>query len=87
MKQLMMLAACALALTACGNKLTNETLMKVKQGMSEAEVKNILGRPATVETGETLGVKRAVYCYTKGQARVQIFFVNHQVAGKSSNLE
>ncbi|MDR0532666.1 MAG: outer membrane protein assembly factor BamE [Verrucomicrobiales bacterium] len=81
------LLACVVVLAACSGKLTNDNLLKVKSGMSEAEVKAILGNPTKVETSETLGIRGSSYIYQKGKNKVQITFVNDVVIGKSGNFE
>jgi len=81
------LMACVVILTACSGRLTDENLHKVKSGMSEAEVRAILGKPTKIETSETLGIRGSSYTYEKGKNKVQITFVNDVVIGKSGNFE
>jgi hypothetical protein len=83
----MSVLACVALLAACSSKLTNENLSKVKSGMSEAQVLEILGKPTKIETGETLGIRGSSYLYEKGKTKVQITFVNDAVIGKSGNFE
>jgi hypothetical protein len=45
---------CMVALPGCGSKVNDEHYNKIKTGMTEAEVKDILGAPTTTETGTGL---------------------------------
>jgi hypothetical protein len=75
------------ALVACGSKLTNENLTKVKNGMSEVEVKAILGKPDKVDSSEILGLRNVSYQYTSGKTEVSITFINDSVISKSGNFQ
>ncbi len=72
---------------ACGARLTNDNLLKVKNGMTEAQVKDILGGPTKVESGEVLGLRGSTYYYEKGKTRVQINFINDGVVSKTGSFE
>jgi outer membrane protein assembly factor BamE (lipoprotein component of BamABCDE complex) len=78
--------ACALMLAACANKLTNENLTKVKTGMTQSQVKELLGSPTRTESGATLGVEGATFYYTKSGAEVKIVFLNDSVITKSGSF-
>jgi len=79
---LLAVAALVLALSACGSKLNNENLARVKNGMSSSEVKKILGGPDRVETGNILGLEGTTFYYHQGESKVQISFINDQVTVK-----
>jgi hypothetical protein len=81
------LVACVILFAGCAGKLTNDNLLKVKSGMSETEVRAILGKPAKIESSEVLGIRGSSYIYEKGGNKVQITFVNDVVIGKSGNFE
>ena len=72
---------------ACGKSLTNENLLRVKNGMTEKQVKEILGQPAKIESGEVLGLRGSTFLYEKGKTKVQINFINDSVVSKSGNFE
>jgi len=76
-----------LTLVACGNKLTNDNFSKVKNGMTEAEVRAILGKPDEVETSEILGLKNTSYLYEKGDTRASINFISNNVISKHGSFK
>jgi|GEM_PF-477276 len=77
-----LLALLLLFVTACGSKRTPENLSKVKNGMKSSEVQAILGKPDRVETATILGLEGTTFFYEKGEARVQISFINDEVTVK-----
>jgi hypothetical protein len=72
----------ALSLSACGSKRTPENLTRIKNGMTSAEVKSILGKPDRVETATILGLEGSTFFYDQGETRVQISFINDAVTVK-----
>lgn len=48
------LFACVAAVPGCGSKVTPDNYAKINVGMTEAEVKNILGSPTKSESKDTL---------------------------------
>lgn len=89
MKLLRLLPALALAilLIACGSKLTAENLAKVQTGMSEDQVRAILGTPSEIETASFLGVSGTTWLYKSGKNEAKIVFVNGQVFQSSGTLK
>jgi len=79
---LLALAVLVVALSSCASKLNDANLAKVKNGMTSAEVKKILGGPDRVETGNILGLEGTTYYYHRGESKVQISFINDQVSVK-----
>ncbi len=74
------LLICALLLTACGSKLTEDNLQKIHNGMTTVEVKNILGEPTSSQTGSALGlISGTTYLYHTATSDVKITFLNDQV--------
>lgn len=73
-------------IVACGNQLSPENLTQVKNGMTEEEVKSILGKPTEVETGEMLGLSSSTYTYTKGESKAVVGFINGKVTHKSGSF-
>ena len=86
MKNILILLMTAALLAGCG-KLSNENLSRVKTGMSEVEVKSILGKPSRTETGETLGIRGTTYYYESGGAEVKIVFLNDSVMVKEGSFK
>jgi len=74
-------------LAACGGKLTNENLNKVKNEMTEGDVKAILGKPSSVENSEILGLKNVSYLYESGGSKVNIHFINDNVISKHGSFK
>ena len=72
---------------ACGQKLTNDNLLKVKNGMTETQVKQILGSPTKIDSGEVLGLRGSTFLYEKGKTKVQVNFINDSVVSKSGSFE
>jgi hypothetical protein len=87
-KKLFLLICCfsLFGLIACGSKLNAENLNKVKNGMSQVEVKSILGKPDGVETSEILGLKNVSYLYQNGSNKVNINFINDTVISKHGSF-
>jgi outer membrane lipoprotein-sorting protein len=77
-----LLALLLIFVTACGSKRTPENLAKIKNGMKSAEVRAILGKPDRIETATILGLEGTTFFYEKGDARVQISFINDEVTVK-----
>lgn len=76
---LLLLSVVALGLAACGSKLTQVNLDKVKTGMSETEVTSILGTPTRSEIDDNPLIKTSVYIYEQGEQKVTVTFVNGSV--------
>jgi hypothetical protein len=75
----LLLAVLALGLAACGGRLTQANLDKVKMGMSEDQVAAILGKPSRTEVSDNPLIKSSVYIYEKGDSKVSVTFVNGSV--------
>jgi hypothetical protein len=68
-----------LLLAACGPGLTRDRFDQVKSGMTEAEVRAILGEPQKSESGSFLGISGTAYSYLEGSTKAEIVFVNGKV--------
>ena len=68
-------------------KMNSENLQKVKIGMSEKEVKGLLGSPTSITTGETLGIRGTTFHYKKGGSEVEVVFLNDGVITKSGEFK
>ncbi len=74
------LAVVALVLVTACSKLTEDNLQKVHNGMSPADVKEILGEPTSSETSSALGiVSGTTYTYHTSTSDVKITFLNDKV--------
>lgn len=81
------IAVLALVLIAC-SKLTADNLQKVHNGMTTAEVKQILGEPTNVKTGNLLGiVSGTTYIYHTPNSDVEINFVDDKVISTSGEFK
>jgi hypothetical protein len=79
--------ALAVVLTGCGPKLTSENLEKVKNGMTQQEVRSILGKPTREETANLLGLSGTTWVYEQGGAKVTLSFVNDGVIHKEGTFQ
>ena len=77
-----LLLAALLLIAAC-SKITLENFAKVQEGMSEPDVKALLGPPKTTSSVQVLGVSGTHSIWEGGGAVVSIRFVNGKVATKS----
>ena len=73
----------ALLLLAACSKITQENFAKVQDGMSEPEVKALLGPPASTSSVQVLGIAGTHSIWEGDGAVVSIRFVNGKVATKS----
>lgn len=73
-------------LVACGGKLNPDSFARIKNGMSEDEVKAIIGKPSEVKTGEMLGLSSTTYSYEKGETKAVVGFINGKVTHKNGSF-
>lgn len=73
-------------LVACGSKLTPDNFSLVKNGMTEEEVKGLIGKPNGVKSDEMLGLSSTIYTYSKGESEAKIGFINGKVTHKSGKF-
>jgi outer membrane biogenesis lipoprotein LolB len=75
-----LLAAVVILLVAACSRLTQDNLDKVQNGMTTAQVKEILGEPTSSETSSALGIiSGTTYTYHTNSSDVKITFVNDKV--------
>ncbi|MEM6821973.1 MAG: outer membrane protein assembly factor BamE [Verrucomicrobiota bacterium] len=74
-------------MVACGNKLTSDNFAKIKNGMTEEEVKSLLGKPSEVKSGEMLGLSSTTFTYKKGESSAVVGFINGKVTHRSGSFE
>jgi hypothetical protein len=78
-RTLLFLLPALLLMTAC-SKLTPDNLQKVHNGMTTAEVKEILGSPTHEDTSSALGIiSGTTYIYHTDTSDVKITFLNDKV--------
>ncbi len=91
MKHCSLFLTCSLALllflSGCGSRLTAENLGKIQTGMSEEQVRGILGKPTEIGTASFLGISGTTWSYKQGSSEAKIVFVNGQVFQSSGNLK
>jgi hypothetical protein len=80
---LVMVALLCLCVSACGSKLTSENFMKIKPGMTEKEVTDILGDPKEKKDAEG-GTKE--YIWESGKNKVEVKFKDGKVVGQRGNF-
>lgn len=69
-----------------GSKLTPANYDQITNGMSKAQVENILGPPTTSEMKDMVIFKKTTYRYEDGKRFAMITFKNDEVDSKDSNL-
>ena len=75
----------ALLLAACGSKISQSNFDKIKDGMSEADVKAILGAPSTSDSIGVAGLSGTSDVWKDKHGTISIQFVNGKVKLKSFN--
>jgi hypothetical protein len=77
------LAACLIFLSACGGaKISQENFDKVKVGMTQAEVKAILGEATEASSLDVAGFSGTTSTWRRGDTTITIQFVNGKVVAK-----
>ncbi|HPA19226.1 MAG TPA: hypothetical protein PLU30_15880 [Verrucomicrobiae bacterium] len=81
-------AATIAILAACGAPFNPQSFAKIQNGMTEAEVTAILGKPTSIESGSLpiLNITGTEYTYRSGNARGTIAFVNGKVVLKEATF-
>ena len=79
------LALAAVLLLAACSKVTQENFAKVQDGMSEQEVRALLGEPSESSSAQILGVSGTSSRWVAGDTVITVRFVNGKVALKSFN--
>ena len=79
------LALATLLLLAACSKVTQENFAKVQDGMSEQEVRTLLGPPSESSSTQILGISGTSSRWVAGDAVITVRFVNSKVALKSFN--
>ena len=72
----------ALALAACGARLTRANFDRIETGMTAQEVERILGKPTEVDSIELGPLGGGARVWRDGERSVTITFVNDKVVMK-----
>ena len=71
-----------LFLAACGSRLSQENFEKIHDGMSQKEVREILGDPIDASGASFLGISGGTATWQDGKTEVSVQFLNDKVVGK-----
>ena len=82
MRSTILALSAALILAAC-SKVTQENFAKIEEGMTEEQVRAILGTPDESNSVNVLGVSGTASRWRSGDAVITVRFVNGKAALKS----
>ena len=71
-----------LCLAACGSRLNQENFDKIHEGMSQKEVREILGEPADASGGSILGISGGEAVWKDDKTTISVHFLNDKVVSK-----
>ena len=69
-------------LAACGSRLSPENFDKIREGMSQKEVLDILGEPVIAEGSSFLGISGGEAVWRDDKTTITVHFLNDKVVGK-----
>ena len=84
--QIILLLVSVLLFSCNSQRLTQQNVDQVTEGMSKKQVESILGPPTSVETKDFMLLKRTTYLYRQANGTVTVLFKDDKVAAKSSTL-
>ena len=76
------LAILLLCLAACGSRLNQENFDRIREGMSQKEVREILGEPMDASGASFLGLSSGEAVWKDDKTTITVHFVNDKVVGK-----
>ena len=76
------IAILLMCLAACGSRLSQENFDKVREGMSQKEVREILGEPAGAEGASLLGLSSGEAVWKDDKTTITVHFLNDKVVSK-----
>ena len=76
------IAILLLCLAACGARLSQENFDKIHQGMSQKEVREILGEPVDAEGRSFLGFSSGETVWKDDKTTITVHFLNDKVVTK-----
>jgi hypothetical protein len=71
-----------LCLAACGSRLNQENFDKIREGMSQNEVREILGAPVDASGGSFLGLSGGEAVWKDDKTIITVHFLNDRVVSK-----
>lgn len=69
-------------LAACGSRLSQENFDKIREGMSQKEVRDILGEPVNAEGSSFLGISGGEAVWKDDKTTITVHFLNDKVVSK-----
>ena len=76
------IAILLLCLAACGARLSQENFDKIHQGMSQREVREILGEPVDASGASLLGFSSGEAVWKDDKTTITVHFLNDKVVSK-----
>jgi len=76
------IALLLLCLAACQSRLTQENFDKIREGMSQKEVREVLGEPVGAEGSSFLGISGGESVWRDDKTTITVHFLNDQVVSK-----
>ena len=76
------IAILLLCLAACGSRLNQENFDKIHDGMSQKEVREILGDPVDAEGHSFLGLSTGEAVWKDDKTTITVHFLNDKVVSK-----
>ena len=71
-----------LCLAACGARLSQESFDKIHEGMSQKEVREILGEPVDASGASLLGLSSGEAVWKDDKTIITVHFLNDKVVSK-----
>jgi len=71
-----------LCLAACGSRLNQENFEKIHEGMSQKEVREILGDPVDASGASFLGLSSGEAVWKDDKTTITVHFLNDKVISK-----
>jgi outer membrane protein assembly factor BamE (lipoprotein component of BamABCDE complex) len=76
------IAILLLALAGCSSRLSQENFDKIHEGMSQKEVREILGEPVNAEGTSVLGISGGESVWRDDKTLITVHFLNDKVVSK-----
>lgn len=71
-----------LGLAACGSRLNQENFDRIREGMSQKEVREILGDPVDASGASILGLSAGEAAWKDDKTTITVHFLNDKVVTK-----
>ena len=81
------IAILLLCLAACGARLSQENFDKIHQGMSQKEVREILGEPVDASSASLLGFSTGEAVWKDDKTTIAVHFLNKVISKEMSRTE